>query len=227
MQTLLTLFLSMNEPPSEGWKCLATVDTRLKPTVSLPDSLRVDDSNAVYMLMDCKDNAGFSQRDIADGYIWHYGGRLPHHQRSRRSPPRKSGPGPARCLPPGKTSISASPRAHEVTATDLLNDCQRRTDPAKYVLESWKLTSGTCSPDGITLLYQIMPGGTVEGFPARAREVFGVTPVFNLKEGAGSRGYTGSPDSPLKDEAVPSSSTQFIRILSGSSDSRSCSTSLM
>jgi hypothetical protein len=41
-------------------------------TVSLPDSLRVDDSNAVYMLMDCGDNAGFSQRDIADGYIWHY-----------------------------------------------------------------------------------------------------------------------------------------------------------
>lgn len=30
MQTLLTLFLSMNEPPSEGWKCLATVDTPLE-----------------------------------------------------------------------------------------------------------------------------------------------------------------------------------------------------
>lgn len=151
---------------------------RLKPTVSLPDSLRVDDSNAVYMLMDCKDNAGFSQRDIADGYIWHYGGRLPHHQRSRRSPPRKSVPWPARCLPPVKPQSLPHPgtRSH---GYDLLNDCQRRTDPAKYVLESWKLTSGTCSPDGITLLYQIMPGGTVEGFPP-APGKFSVSHLYSI-----------------------------------------------
>jgi hypothetical protein len=70
MQTLLTLFLSMNEPPPEGWDCLASVETPLMLTVSLPDYLRAGDSNAVYMLMDCGDSAGY-QRDIAAGLRRH------------------------------------------------------------------------------------------------------------------------------------------------------------
>lgn len=49
MQGLLTLFLSMNEPPPEGWVCLASVETPLMLTASLPDYLHAGDSNAVCM----------------------------------------------------------------------------------------------------------------------------------------------------------------------------------
>lgn len=217
MQTLLTLFLSMNEPPSEGWKCLATVDTPLEAN-SLFTGL------SARRRQQCRVHVDGLQRQrwfLASaillmgtfGITWWQAATPPEE------PTLTAEEIQARARAMFATQVKPQslphPWAHEVTATDLLNDCQRRTDPAKYVLESWKLTSGTCSPDGITLLYQIMPGGTVEGFLARAREVFGVTPVFNLKEGGREARVTlAPPDSPLKDEAVPSSSTQFIRILS-------------
>jgi hypothetical protein len=213
MQTLLTLFLSMNEPPPEGWDCLASVETPLMLTVSLPDYLRAGDSNAVYMLMDCGDSAGY-QRDIADGYICHClvadchttGGTGTHAEEIQAR---------ARAMfaSQAKPKVLPHPWAREVTATDLIEDCQRRTDPALHVLESWKLTSGTCSPDGITLLYQIMPGGTVEGFWPAPGSFRCHTCIQSERRGR-EASYTGSPDRPLKDEAVPDSSTQLIRILS-------------
>lgn len=39
-------------------------------------------------------------------------------------------------------------------------------------------------PETFTLIYERQPGGTIEGFLARSKEIFNVIPDFNLKDGA-------------------------------------------
>ncbi|HEY4436072.1 MAG TPA: type 4b pilus protein PilO2 [Lelliottia sp.] len=217
MQTLLTLFLSMNEPPAEGWECLAAVDTPLEAN-SLFTGL------SARRRQQCRVHVDGLQRQrwflacaillIGTGAIAWWQAATPPEEPALTAEEIQAR---ARAMfaPQIKPQLLPHPWAREVTAQALLNDCQRQTDPALYVLESWKLTSGTCSTDGTTLLYQIMPGGTVEGFLKRSREVFGVTPVFNLKEGGReARISLTPPDRPLRDEVVPNSSSQLIRILS-------------
>ena len=61
------------------------------------------------------------------------------------------------------------------------------------------------------MTYQLLPGGTAEGFQKRVLESFGVYPVFNLKEGG--REATVAlplPDHPTANEPP----TQILRVLS-------------
>ncbi|KUQ98108.1 hypothetical protein AWI29_08710 [Enterobacter hormaechei subsp. xiangfangensis] len=217
MQGLLTLFLSMNEPPPEGWDCLASVENPL-------------DANSLFAGLSarrrqqCRVHVDGLRRQrwlLACTILLLGSGAIAWWQTA--TPPEEpvltaeeiQARARAMFASEAKPKVLPHPWAREVTAQALIEDCQRKTDPALHVLGSWKLASGTCSPDGITLLYQIMPGGTVEGFLARSQEVFGVTPVFNLKEGGReARISLPPPDKPLRDEAVPDSSLQLIRILS-------------
>lgn len=217
MHTLLTLFLSMNEPPAEGWACPGTVDTP-------PEASSLFTGLPARRRQKCRVHVDGLQRQrgfLACAILLAGTGGMAWWQAA--TPPEEpvltaeeiQARARAMFATRVKPQILPHPWAREVSATALLNDCQRQTDPALYVLESWKLTSGTCLPDGTTLLYQIMPGGTVEGFLARARDIFGVTPVFSLKEGGREARITlAPPDRPLKDEAVPDSTAQLIRLLS-------------
>jgi len=217
MESLLTLFLSMNEPPAEGWDCLATLDNPLDAS-SLIDGLSIRRRQQCRVHVDGLQKQRwlmlFAAILIGAGAIaWWHAATPP--EEPMLSAEEIQARARAMFASQAKPKVLPHPWAREVTAQALIDDCQRKTDPALHVLESWKLASGTCSPDGITLLYQIMPGGTVEGFLARSQEVFGVTPVFNLKEGGREARITlPPPERPLRDEAVPDSSSQLIRILS-------------
>ena len=114
-----------------------------------------------------------------------------------------------------KPTVLPHPWATQITVPALLSNCQALQSPAPSVLEGWSLASGSCSAEGVSLQYRLMPGGTVEGFLKRSRDVFGVTPIVNLKEGGREAIIPlALKDSPVMDEAVPDPSTQLIRVLS-------------
>ncbi|MDT9071162.1 type 4b pilus protein PilO2, partial [Escherichia coli] len=72
---------------------------------------------------------------------------------------------------------------------------------------------GTCTPETFTLIYERQPGGTIEGFLARSKEIFNVIPDFNLKDGARLASVTRPlPSLPRRDEAVPAPSEQLMRV---------------
>jgi len=217
MQELLKLFLSMNEPPAEGWDCQATLDepaeaaslttglsarTRLRCRVHV-DGLRAQRwlTAAVILL-------------LAGGVAawWHT--RAPAEEPALTAEEIQAR---ARAMfaEPAKPQVLPHPWASRITVPALLSRCHALQYPAPSVLEGWELASGICSPDGVSLLYRIMPGGTVEGLLNRSRGMFGVAPVFNLKEGGReARIQLALPDSPVMNEAVPDDSTQLMRILS-------------
>ena len=61
------------------------------------------------------------------------------------------------------------------------------------------------------MTYQLLPGGTAEGFQKRVLEIFGVYPVFNLKEG----GREATVPLPLPDHPTANEPpTQILRVLS-------------
>ncbi|MEG5552392.1 type 4b pilus protein PilO2 [Enterobacter wuhouensis] len=217
MQALLALFLSMNEPPVGGWDCLATVESPLDASslingLSARTRLRcrvhVDGLQKQRWLLVC------AVMLLGAGAItWWQATRPPEEPvltaeeiQSRARAMFATKPMP---------QILPHPWATQVTVPALLNHCLAQQSPAPSVLEGWNLASGSCSPEGVSLLYKLMPGGTVEGFLKRSREVFGVTPLFNLKEGGTeARIPLAVVDGPVMNEAVPAPTTQLIRVLS-------------
>lgn len=106
------------------------------------------------------------------------------------------------------------PWASQPVIRDLLKACSDLRKPSPVALEGWKLTAGTCTPETLTLIYERQPGGTIEGFLARSKEIFDVIPDFNLKEGARLASVTRPlPSLPRRDEAVPAPSGQLMRVL--------------
>ncbi|ECC3917807.1 pilus assembly protein PilO, partial [Salmonella enterica subsp. diarizonae] len=99
---------------------------------------------------------------------------------------------------------------------DMLSACRQLIRyPGPVALEGWRLAGGECTPDGLSLLWERQPGGTAEGFLRRSREVFGVIPDFNLKEGASQAVIRRPlPTLAFHDEPVPAPSSQLMRVLS-------------
>ncbi|HCN1369036.1 TPA: type 4b pilus protein PilO2, partial [Escherichia coli] len=70
------------------------------------------------------------------------------------------------------------PWASQPVISDFLKACADLRKPSPVALEGWKLTGGTCTPETFTLIYERQPGGTIEGFLARSKEIFNVIPDF-------------------------------------------------
>ncbi len=105
------------------------------------------------------------------------------------------------------------PWASQPVISDFLKACADLRKPSPVALEGWKLTGGTCTPETFTLIYERQPGGTIEGFLARSKEIFNVIPDFNLKDGARLASVTRPlPSLPRRDEAVPTPSEQLMRV---------------
>ena len=105
------------------------------------------------------------------------------------------------------------PWASQPVISDFLKACSALQKPSPVALEGWKLTGGTCTPGAFTLIYERQPGGTIEGFLARSKEVFNVIPDFNLKDGARLASVARPlPSLPRRDEAVPAPSEQLMRV---------------
>ncbi|MDV5280077.1 type 4b pilus protein PilO2 [Leclercia adecarboxylata] len=68
-------------------------------------------------------------------------------------------------------------------------------------------------PDGVSLLYRVKPGGTVEGFLKRSHDVFGVPPIFNLKKAAG-RPVSRAAGQSVHKRSRSGRAHQLMRILS-------------
>ncbi|HDG1683181.1 TPA: type 4b pilus protein PilO2 [Kluyvera ascorbata] len=105
----------------------------------------------------------------------------------------------------------AQPWDKDIPAQALLTLCGHLQSPSPIFIGGWQQRSGTCSPDGVALLYQILPGGTAEKFKKRVYETFGVYPVFNFKEGGREATVLlPLPAHPTTNEPP----TQLLRVLS-------------
>lgn len=217
MQELLTLFITMNEAPADGWDCRASVETPEEVAVLVSsfsprerrhcrvqtDGLRGQRWIPVALMLLVTGGAAA---------WWHLSQPpeepvLTAEEIQARAKAMFAKPAPPPALP--------HPWARQILTPALLAHCQALQSPAPSVLEAWSLASGSCSAEGVTLLYRIMPGGTAEGFRNRSREYFGITPVINLTEGGREATVPlPLPDSPVTDEVVPEASTQLMRILS-------------
>ncbi|HGG6554678.1 TPA: type 4b pilus protein PilO2 [Salmonella enterica subsp. diarizonae serovar 61:i:z] len=82
-------------------------------------------------------------------------------------------------------------------------------------LDSWKLSRGECTPEGLQLVYSRQPGGTAAGFSRRAMAVFHRQPVINLVSDGGE-GTLHFPWTAVTfaDEPVPPVSVQLMRVVS-------------
>lgn len=217
MQALLSLFLSMNEPPADGWDCQATLDSP-EEVVSLTDGL------SARLRQRCRVHVDGlrGQRGLAVLMLLLLAGGAAAWWQAEKPPEEpvltaEEIQARARAMfsAPAEPVVLPHPWATQITVPALLAHCGSLQSPAPSVLEGWSLASGSCSQDGVSLLYRIMPGGTVEGFLQRSREFFGVMPVFNLKEGGReARIQLGLPDSPVMNEAVPDASAQLMHLLS-------------
>ncbi|WP_149806700.1 type 4b pilus protein PilO2, partial [Salmonella enterica] len=102
----------------------------------------------------------------------------------------------------------------QAVMSDFLKGCAVLRKASPGALEGWKLTGGTGTPETFTLMYERHPGGTIEGFLARSKEIFGFIPDFNLKDGAREVSVTRPlPSLPGRDEAVPAPTEQLMRVL--------------
>ena len=217
MQELLTLFLSMNEEPATGWKVLANIDEPAD-VLALLATLTARDRRMCRVEFDGLRGKRWLPLAVllltAAGVIgwWQYNQpalepELTAEEIRARAKAMFSKPAPPPLLP--------HPWATRITVPAMLTHCQLIQSPAPIVIEGWKLTSGICSSDGVTLSYRILPGGTAEGFLKRSREIFGVTPSFNLKEGAREVFVPiPLPGNLVRDEELPDASSQLMRVLS-------------
>ncbi|KFX11081.1 PilO type IV pilus biogenesis protein [Pectobacterium atrosepticum ICMP 1526] len=217
MQELLTLFLSMNEEPSAGWKVLANIDEPAD-VLTLPATLTARDRRMCRVEFDglrgkrwLPLTALLLTAASAIGW-WQYNQPAPEPELTAEEIRARAKVMFAKPAPP---PLLPHPWATRITVPAMLTHCQLIQSPAPSVIEGWKLTSGTCSSEGVTLSYRILPGGTAEGFLKRSREIFGVTPNFNLKEGAREVFVPiPLPETPARDEVLPDASSQLMRVLS-------------
>ncbi|HBT4578800.1 TPA: type 4b pilus protein PilO2 [Klebsiella pneumoniae] len=209
----VSLFLAMNEEPPEKWqvvsslehpdnwesiitrlssadlsRCKLTVGNRSKFTLSAVLFLVAAGAGTVFWMTQPEPDVGPTAEEIAAR------ARL---QFKKPEPPPE--------LP--------HPWASQPVISDFLKACADLRKPSPVALEGWKLTGGTCTPETFTLIYERQPGGTIEGFLARSKEIFNVIPDFNLKDGARQVSVTRPlPSLPGRDEAVPAPSEQLMRV---------------
>ncbi|EBF2274635.1 pilus assembly protein PilO, partial [Salmonella enterica] len=180
----VSLFLAMNEEPPEKWqvvsslehpdnwesiitrlssadlrRCKLTVGNRSKFTLPAVLFLVAAGAGTVFWMTQPEPDVGPTAEEIAAR------ARL---QFKKPEPPPE--------LP--------HPWASQPVISDFLKACADLRKPSPVALEGWKLTGGTCTPETFTLIYERQPGGTIEGFLARSKEIFNVIPDFNLKDGA-------------------------------------------
>ncbi|MBY6260027.1 type 4b pilus protein PilO2 [Phytobacter diazotrophicus] len=217
MQELRTLFLTLNEAPPTGWEVRAELDSP-EDVHSLLSSLSSRDRRSCRVEMDGLRGKRWLP---AVTLLLVIGATVAWWQHEQPAPVPEltaeeiQARARAMFAKPAPPPVMPHPWASIITVPALLAQCQTLQSPAPTVLEGWGLASGTCSPEGVTLLYRIKPGGTAEGFLKRCREVFGVTPIFNLKEGAREATVPlPLPEKPLTDETVPDASGQLMRVLS-------------
>ncbi|OJO38925.1 type 4b pilus protein PilO2 [Escherichia coli] len=209
----VSLFLAMNEEPPEKWqvvsslehpdnwesiitrlssadlrRCKLTVGNRSKFTLPAVLFLVAAGAGTVFWMTQPEPDVGPTAEEIAAR------ARL---QFKKPEPPPE--------LP--------HPWASQPVISDFLKACADLRKPSPVALEGWKLTGGTCTPETFTLIYERQPGGTIEGFLARSKEIFNVIPDFNLKDGARLASVTRPlPSLPRRDEAVPAPSEQLMRV---------------
>ncbi|EDQ6493712.1 type 4b pilus protein PilO2, partial [Salmonella enterica subsp. enterica] len=210
----INLFLVMNEEPTEKWQvisslenphnwqtiieklspadirhCKLTVDTRQRFILPVALLSAVACAGVIFWLTQPEPDTGPTAEEIAA------------RARLQFSKPT---------IPPELPH----PWATQPLISDLLKACADLRKPSPVALGGWKLTEGFCTPESFTLVYERQPGGTVQGFLTRSKEVFGIIPEFNLKDGA----RLASVPRPLpallhRDEAVPAPSEQLMRVL--------------
>ena len=217
MLELLTLFLSMNETPADGWESQSSPDspadaasltTGLSARARLRCRVQVDGRRQRHLIL-----ALLLALSGAGATAWWQASAPP--EEPVLTPEEIQARARALFATPAKPQVLPHPWATQITVPAMLGYCQALTSPAPSILEGWSLASGSCSEEGVSLLYRLLPGGTVEGFLKRSREVFGVTAIVNLREGGREALIPLSfKDIPVMDEAVPAPDAQLIRILS-------------
>lgn len=217
IQKKLALFLTMNEEPPEKWQVVAPPDAPLSPDTLIQQLSAAD-------MRHCRvhhNRARGRQMALAvmlaglagAGAFVYFTQPAPApvptpEEIAARSRLMFHDKAPAPELPHPWASL---PGVH-----DMLSACRELIrHPGPVALEGWRLAGGECTPDGLSLLWARQPGGTAEGFLRRSREVFGVIPDFNLKEGAGQAVIRRPlPTLAFHDEPVPDPSSQLMRVLS-------------
>ncbi|EDP8924101.1 type 4b pilus protein PilO2 [Salmonella enterica subsp. enterica serovar Hadar] len=210
----INLFLVMNEEPTEKWQvisslenphnwqtiieklspadirhCKLTVDTRQRFILPVALLSAVACAGVIFWLTQPEPDTGPTAEEIAA------------RARLQFSKPT---------IPPELPH----PWATQPLISDLLKACVDLRKPSPVALGGWKLTEGFCTPESFTLVYERQPGGTVQGFLTRSKEVFGIIPEFNLKDGARLASVPRPlPALPHRDEAVPAPSEQLMRVL--------------
>ncbi|EAU4779088.1 pilus assembly protein PilO, partial [Salmonella enterica subsp. enterica serovar Minnesota] len=210
----INLFLVMNEEPTEKWQvisslenphnwqtiieelspadirhCKLTVDTRQRFILPVALLSAVACAGVIFWLTQPEPDTGPTAEEIA--------------ARARLQFSKPS-------IPPELPH----PWATQPLISDLLKACADLRKPSPVALGGWKLTEGFCTPESFTLVYERQPGGTVQGFLTRSKEVFGIIPEFNLKDGARLASVPRPlPALPHRDEAVPAPSEQLMRVL--------------
>ncbi|EED5826970.1 type 4b pilus protein PilO2, partial [Salmonella enterica] len=210
----INLFLVMNEEPTEKWQvisslenphnwqtiieklspadirhCKLTVDTRQRFILPVALLSAVACAGVIFWLTQPEPDTGPTAEEIAA------------RARLQFSKPT---------IPPELPH----PWATQPLISDLLKACADLRKPSPVALGGWKLTEGFCTPESFTLVYERQPGGTVQGFLTRSKEVFGIIPEFNLKDGARLASVPRPlPALPHRDEAVPAPSEQLMRVL--------------
>ncbi|EAV1604957.1 pilus assembly protein PilO, partial [Salmonella enterica] len=210
----INLFLVMNEEPTEKWQvissldnphnwqtiieklspadirhCKLTVDTRQRFILPVALLSAVACAGVIFWLTQPEPDTGPTAEEIAA------------RARLQFSKP---------AIPPELPH----PWATQPLISDLLKACADLRKPSPVALGGWKLAEGFCTPESFTLVYERQPGGTVQGFLTRSKEVFGIIPEFNLKDGARLASVPRPlPALPHRDEAVPTPSEQLMRVL--------------
>lgn len=217
MQETLALFLALNDEPETGWVCHSAPDAPLDWS-SLIHGLSPRQRRRCRLVQ--PDRAArqaamtlLSVLLVCGGMLW-WVNRAPAvdapptaEELRARAREFMTEPAPVPRLP--------HPWATIPSVSDLLAGCAAQDGRAPVMLDGWKLTSGYCRPDGVSLVYLIQPGGTAEGLRQRSMEIFGVEPVFNVREGGREATIPlPLPEMALHDEAVPEPSAQMMRILS-------------
>jgi len=212
MEECLSLFLAMNEEPEDGWVMLSLPDTPLELS-SLTGALTERNKRLCRAVRDgdqLKRVVPIATLliGIAGAVFWWDSHQIaPEPELTPEQIKAKAKEMFAHSVP---TQI-AQPWDNVIPAQTLLTFCGRLQSPSPVFIGGWQQRSGICSPDGVELLYQILPGGTAEKFRKGAYETFGVYPVFNFKEG----GREATVLLPLPAHPTAHESpTQLLRVLS-------------
>ncbi|MDW3779658.1 type 4b pilus protein PilO2 [Kluyvera cryocrescens] len=212
MQQCISLFITMNEEPDGGWAILSSSDKPAEVSELLGALTERNKRVCRVMTNGQQLRRWFPVVALfivaAGGAVWWNNHQPPPEQ--ELTPEEIQARAKAMFANVAPKQIT-QPWAKQITAQALLSHCQEIQSPAPVGIEGWQLRSGTCSQNGVTMTYQLLPGGTAEGFQKRVFEIFGVYPVFNLKEGGREATVLlPLPNQPTSNEPP----TQILRVLS-------------